>query len=139
MKDLIAPQPAPTPTDTPASWDQVRADLRERHGSRDVFPLVDADAAARDQFGFEKYGVRIQAGNGRDSMVDAYQELLDGAVYFRTALDEMMTRDGADPRLSVPLAESWNRYNRLLALLMDTRQAIEESALRQAIGEGQDG
>lgn len=93
--DLIAPQPAPVHNDHPASWDLVVEDLDSRYGEGDE--LTDAireDMRGRDRFGFEKYGVRIQPHNGRDNLVDAYQELLDSLVYFRSALYEE-----EDPRL----------------------------------------
>lgn len=68
---LTASQPAPTAADTPAAWDLVIADMR-----------------ARDDFGKEKYGVHLQPFNGRDVLIDAYQEALDLAVYLRQAIYE---------------------------------------------------
>ena len=67
-------QPAPTPNDNPAAWN-----------------LVMRDMLARDALGQQKYGVRLQPGNGRDTLRDAYEEALDLAVYLRTAIFE---RDG---------------------------------------------
>lgn len=60
--------------DTPAMWD-----------------LVVADMHARDQLGESRYGVRLRANNGRDALMDAYEECLDMAVYLRQAMYE---RDG---------------------------------------------
>jgi hypothetical protein len=68
---MNAPQPKPTPTATPAVWDLVMADMRQR-----------------DEIGRYKYGTRLQAFNGRDALVDAYQEALDLAVYLRQAIYE---------------------------------------------------
>ncbi len=70
-------QPAPTPNARPAVWGLVVADMR-----------------ARDQEGRRRYGTPLQAGNGRDPLVDAYQEGLDLVVYLRQALAE---RDLAPP------------------------------------------
>jgi len=42
----------------------------------------------RRQMGFEKYGTPLQAFNGRNSLVDLYQELLDAVVYIRTQIEE---------------------------------------------------
>lgn len=67
-------QSPPVVTDHPAAWD-----------------LVAQDIAERDKFGLSKYGTRLQPHNGRDSMVDVYQELLDVVVYMRQMLYE---RDG---------------------------------------------
>jgi len=67
-------QPAPVPNSNPALWG-----------------LVMIDMVTRDQFGLAKYKTRLQAGNGRDFLADAYQEALDLAVYLRGAIFE---RDG---------------------------------------------
>ncbi len=71
---LVLEQPAPIPNGRPAVWD-----------------LVLADMAARDAEGRRKYGVPLQPHNGRDPLVDLYQELLDAVVYARQAIYE---RDG---------------------------------------------
>lgn len=70
------PQPDPKPADVsrPAVWGLVIGDMRMR------------DATGRD-----KYGVPLQPHNGRDALVDAYQEALDLCVYLRQAIYE---RDG---------------------------------------------
>lgn len=59
--------------------------------SRPVWELVIEDMQARDKLGRERYGVPLQAGNGRDALRDLYEEILDAAVYARQALAE---RDG---------------------------------------------
>lgn len=53
--------------------------------------LVQHDLQARLDFGLRKYGTPLRPHNGRDSLRDAYEELLDGACYLRNALYE---RDG---------------------------------------------
>lgn len=68
---LNRPQPAPVKTVHPAVWS-----------------LVIADMAERDTIGAGKYGTRLQPFNGRDPMRDAYQEVLDLAVYLRQAIYE---------------------------------------------------
>jgi hypothetical protein len=88
MPDLITPQPDPIKNDLPASWDLVVEDFRAAHGAALGGTEVIADMRGRDQFGHDKYGVRIQPFNGRDNLIDAYQELLDSLVYFRSALFE---------------------------------------------------
>jgi hypothetical protein len=66
-------QPAPTPESStkPAVWDLVIADMRER-----------------DETGKRRYGTRLQPHNGRDALVDAYQEALDLVVYLRQEIEE---------------------------------------------------
>lgn len=56
--------------------------------SRPIWDLVIEDMQARDQLGRERYGTPLQAGNGRDALVDAYEEALDLAVYLRQAIAE---------------------------------------------------
>lgn len=71
---LVTEQPAPVANDKPATWDLVMTDMQDRDGE-----------------GRRKYGVPLQPHNGRDSLVDAYQEALDLVVYLRNAIFE---RDG---------------------------------------------
>jgi hypothetical protein len=52
-----------------------------------VHDLVIEDMKERKQFGLEKYGKPLQAGNGR-SLVDAYQESIDLTCYLRKELEE---------------------------------------------------
>lgn len=68
---LNDPEPAPIKNQFPAVWDLVYADIIER-----------------DKKGEEKYGTRLQAFNGRKTLVDAYQEALDLVVYLRQAIFE---------------------------------------------------
>jgi hypothetical protein len=68
---LNAPQPPPKP-----------------RNSRPIWELVIEDMQSRDAVGRERYGTPLQAHNGRDSLVDAYQEALDLSVYLRQAIEE---------------------------------------------------
>lgn len=68
-------QPDPIPNDGPA-----------------IVDLVVADFAERKRIGIERYGVALQAHNGRDMLRDLYDELLDACVYIRGVIAE---RDGA--------------------------------------------
>lgn len=56
--------------------------------STPIWELVIEDMIARDEFGRKKYGTPLQAGNGRDALLDAYQEALDLCVYLKQALVE---------------------------------------------------
>lgn len=67
----IADQPAPEPNDQIAVWD-----------------LVIQDMADRDATGRVRCGTPLQPFNGRDALVDAYQEALDMVVYLRQAIYE---------------------------------------------------
>ena len=67
-----AEQPAPDETSIhPAVWDLVRQEMLER-----------------DREGQRRYGTRLRGFNGRDALVDAFQEALDLCVYLRQAIYE---------------------------------------------------
>jgi hypothetical protein len=67
----VTDQPPPAPNAGPAISDLVMADL-----------------AQRKRLGIERYGMPLQAHNGRDALIDAYQECLDMALYLRQAIEE---------------------------------------------------
>jgi hypothetical protein len=67
----IVDQPPPVPNGAPSVHDLVAADIR-----------------GRKELGLQRYGTLLQAGNGRDALVDAYQECLDLACYLRQAIEE---------------------------------------------------
>ncbi len=56
-------------------------------GEPHVHDLVAADIAGRKALGISKYGVALQAGNGRDHLRDAYEEALDLACYLRAEIE----------------------------------------------------
>ncbi len=70
-QQLTTPQPAPKPNTEVSVWDLVITDMK-----------------SRDDFGRKKYGTPLQPNNGRDSLVDAYQEALDLCVYLRQEIEE---------------------------------------------------
>lgn len=54
--------------------------------------LVVLDLVERKAQGIEKYGTVLQGDNGRDPLIDAYQEALDLCQYLRQALFEKYRR-----------------------------------------------
>lgn len=59
------------------------------HGrGRDIALLVNEDIQQRAEVGEKKYGERLRAHNGRNALLDAYQEALDLCMYLRQALEE---------------------------------------------------
>ena len=73
-------QPNPIPNDSTPVWELVLQTVTD--------PDVRADMVARDQLGRARYGVPLQAYNGRGALQDAYEEALDLAVYLRQAIEE---------------------------------------------------
>ena len=63
--------------------------------------LVIADIQARKLVGLERYGTLLKANNGRDALMDLYQELLDAVNYIRQVIEE---RDAKPLGQAAPLA-----------------------------------
>lgn len=53
-----------------------------------ILDLVMSDMTERARYGREKYGTMLRAHNGRDALVDAYQEAMDLVMYLRQAIEE---------------------------------------------------
>ena len=68
--------------------DIVYEQVPPRPSTGDVWLLVLKDMENRRLHGIEKYGVPVQPHNGRDPLIDAYQEALDLCVYLRQAIEE---------------------------------------------------
>lgn len=75
------------------------------------------DLEARKKMGLEKYGTVLQAFNGRDAIMDAYQETLDLTAYLKQAIIE----NPGD--LSLPTI-----YSRVLEVALFLRRRIESRA-----------
>lgn len=53
-----------------------------------ITDLVIEDLIERKEFGTAKYGEPLMAFNGRDPLVDLYQELIDAVMYTRQYMEE---------------------------------------------------
>lgn len=76
-------QPAPAGHgESVTDWltDRLRYVAQGRGASAEVEPLI-SDLLARRELGRARYGDELRTGNGRDVLVDAYQEALDLLVY----------------------------------------------------------
>lgn len=81
--DLVTPQPPPDPDAKGVEvWASAIADLKPQAVAGSVAVLLLEDMVARDTDGRKKHGVPLTAHNGRDAMLDAYQEQLDAVAYF---------------------------------------------------------
>lgn len=68
--------------------DHLREQKPPQPTTGDCWLLVLKDMEERRLHGIEKYGVPVQPYNGRDPLIDAYQEALDLCVYLRQAIEE---------------------------------------------------
>jgi hypothetical protein len=83
--------------DNPSIHDLVAEDLELWWPASAGVHAVRAELAERKRIGLARYGTILQAGNGRDALVDAYQEALDLVVYLRQALTEAGWPDRRPP------------------------------------------
>lgn len=122
------PPPVARPELIPV-WETVIQDFRSRNEEALSGVLDDADKTGayhvlrdmreRDRVGRDRYGTPLTVNNGRDQLVDAYQEMLDGAAYLRAAWLE-----GAQVR---------DVYYRQLDGLMEVRKMLDERELRDEL------
>lgn len=85
-------QPTPKRNDGPCVQDLFAHDLlqeaEEKPLLRKALHQAAADIMQRKEIGIERYGTVLQPFNGRSSLLDAYEELLDGGVYIRQKIAE---------------------------------------------------
>lgn len=61
----------------------------QANNSTPIAYLVMEDILKRKEIGQKKYGVPLQANNGRNALQDLYEELLDAAHYIKQKIVEM--------------------------------------------------
>jgi len=89
VRDPDRDQVAPVPNNNPSCHDLVIADMEERK-----------------EFGLHKYNSLLQPFNGRSFLLDAYEEVLDLAVYLRGKIEEeRMNEREKHPLLSFDISE----------------------------------
>ena len=81
-EDAAKVQPMPTGNGVDVAV-EVAKDLRSI-GREDIAE----DTEARIRLGEKKYGTRLKSHNGRDAMLDLYQEVLDGCNYAKQLVIE---------------------------------------------------
>ena len=91
-------QPKPTATDRRPAWEMVIEYVGQMYPDEYALKSTILDEMKeRDQIGRGRYGVPLTSGNGRNSLVDAYQEALDFSVYLMAWLDENKAFSYKDP------------------------------------------
>ena len=68
--------------------EHIRPQKDPKEGQESVTDAVVADLHERRPMGIAKYGMELKSHNGRDALVDAYQEALDLCLYLKQALME---------------------------------------------------
>lgn len=126
----VEDQPAPIArTDREPVWPlvienlpMVIEDLRSFHRPESIVVKVIDDMRERDRLGRERYGTPLTTGNGRNHLVDAYQEKLDAAVYLRSWIEE----NDVTPRTD-EWVEVFALYTETLRAIVRLRWVIERS------------
>lgn len=96
-KDFIPTQPPPIKNEKQEVWPLVIKDMEERH-----------------EFGKKKYGVGLQPFNGRSSLKDSYEEILDLAVYLRQKIEEQKEIENELEEISKGTSEDAYKVYQLL-------------------------
>lgn len=109
-ENLNQEQAAPTDGIGPDCWELVLADMRDRR-----------------QMGIDKYGKPLRPDNGRDALVDAYQEVLDLTVYLRQAIEQQRA---VEHRINEEILSKISAQNKILSNISDRSRCVDE--LRQA-------
>lgn len=78
--------------DSELKIDPTKPEPAPKKGQINITAVVIEDLKSRDLFGKNKYGTTLKSHNGRDALMDAYQEALDLLKYIR---QEIAERDGA--------------------------------------------
>lgn len=67
---------------------QPQPELDPLSSGVEILPLVLFDLKKRAEAGKVKYGTALKTNNGRNCLIDAYQEALDLCMYLRQAIEE---------------------------------------------------
>lgn len=89
---------------------------------REVYDLVLCDILERYESGKQKYGTSLRVNNGRDPLVDAYQEAVDMVMYLRQAIEERKQMLERNKALMTTLNYIRTDYN---SMPLHSRMAID--------------
>lgn len=78
----------------PERWDREGDQPLPIAGQQNVSEAVKRDLDERIALGIKRYGKPLQTFNGRDALLDAYQEALDLVHYLKQAIMERDARRG---------------------------------------------
>lgn len=131
---------APPPMGPPPALPKANHDQPPpQGGGKAVWPLVKMeishlleDMDDRDMTGRERYGQPLRVGDGRDHLKDAYQELLDAAVYLRSCIETpagtRVPQEGGPPVFrahTIGADELHAMYGQVIAMALRLRTAME--------------
>ena len=119
MTNLSIPEPDPISNNNPSIHDLAVEDLK-REGYPDYLIRNIQD---RKELGLKKYGTILQAGNGRNALIDALQESLDAIVYIKQAMLDLEDDDCSHLKkmfyIAAELADDLSYWTKDLAITKD--------------------
>ena len=135
----IEDQPPPIATTRRPAWDLVIDDAEKILTVNDDTPVIKSalklamvDMRERDRIGRERYKVPLTSGNGRNHLIDAYQEQLDTLVYLRAWLDEHSNIGHPDSeRVRDRAITVAAMYTQTLSMVVHMRALIEDTIGRE--------
>src|SRR5215510_12794072 len=103
------------------------------NGRLSIQSLVRSDLEQREQLGIERYGTALQPGNGRNAIVDAYQEAMDLTCYLRQVIEEggAVGRHGAEPLSDEPTELT---AGQILTMILDGDESRRLELCGKALG-----
>ncbi len=139
----IVEQPSPILTERIPTWEIVMSHVTQllSHVTQlldwpeELIGLVLTDMQARSVVGRARYGTPLTPGNGRDHLVDAYQECLDAVVYLANELGEhgigldgedLCERAWTDWSKRKYLFDVWRLYSTQIKTAVQLRSLIKE-------------
>lgn len=132
----IEDQPPPKATTLRPCWEMVIDDVLDTAVPDGIaMTIVDrviTDMRERDAVGRQRYGVPLTADNGRDQLVDAYQEGLDQSVYMRAFIEENADNDRLFAHISMQTVR--RLYERHLQDMIVLRDLIETREVARGAG-----
>lgn len=113
----IEDQPPPISNDRPSIHDLVIQDMQDRK-----------------QLGLERHGCPLQAHNGRNGLIDLYQELQDATAYVRQEIEEQndwreLCQEAFQLLRIVPEDDSYDGYKRALQQSVVARDSLSNWGL----------
>lgn len=67
---------------------RIKHQPKPKGDGQEIWPLVLEDMKDKVRLGARKYGTVLKTDNGRDALLDAYQEAIDLVFYLRQAIEE---------------------------------------------------
>lgn len=89
----MQPKPSALPPEIVPAWESVKNIIQVSVPQSELRDAILDDCAYRDEKGRKTYGVALHYKNGRNHLLDAYEEALDSLVYIFCASVEAIEQE----------------------------------------------